>query len=197
MCKQVTEAPVNSQTSCDTLSVDNREHRRTYMREYMRKRRLAAKRASAPDLESDWSPEFQTLSPTVQAAITVNDIDRAELDFASSNLDTGKLCELLVKALKRFHYGDIRGVENSLICQASTLDRIFNLFVRRACREGSWEYREMDFRIAFRAQSQFRATLATLAAIKSPARVAIVNQANIAHGPQQVNNGIDLSQHDS
>jgi RecA-family ATPase len=80
-------------------------------------------------------------------------------------------------------------VENGLLCQARTLDRIFYLFVRRACREGSAEYRDLEFRIAFRAQSHYRANLATLAAIKNPARVAYVNQANIANGPQQVNNG--------
>jgi hypothetical protein len=159
------------------------------MREYMRKRRATVKERSAAVPGPEWNREFQTLSPTVQAAITVEDIDRQELDFSSSDLDTGKLCDQLIGALKRFHYGDIRGLENGLLCQAHTLNRIFNLFVRRGCREGSWEYREMEFRIAFRAQSQYRATLATLAGIKNPTRVALVNQTNIAEGPQQVNNG--------
>ena len=98
------------------------------------------------------------------------------------------MSEQLIKGLKRFHYGDIRGSENGLLCQAGTLNRIFNLFVRRACREVSAEYLELEFRIAFRAQSQYWATLATLATIKNPARLAFVNQANIANGPQQVNN---------
>ena len=40
-----------------------------------------------------------------------------------------------------------------------------------------------------KAQSQCRATLETLAAVKNPQPVAFVQQANIAHGPQQVNNG--------
>ena len=43
-------------------------------------------------------------------------------------------------------------------------------------------------RIALRAQPQCRATLETLAAVKNPSSVAFVRQANIAHGPQQVNN---------
>ena len=43
-------------------------------------------------------------------------------------------------------------------------------------------------RLALKAQSQCRATLATLAAVKNPQPVAFVRQANIAHGPQQVNN---------
>jgi hypothetical protein len=50
------------------------------------------------------------------------------------------------------------------------------------------DQRVIEVGIAFRAQSQCRATLATLAAIKNPTSEAFVNQANIAHGPQQVNN---------
>src|SRR4029453_2242161 len=45
-----------------------------------------------------------------------------------------------------------------------------------------------NLRIGLRAQSQCRATSETLAALKNPASVAFVRQANIAHGPQQVNN---------
>lgn len=159
--------------------------RRVYMREYMRERRAAVKNSQSRPI----SREFQTLSPTIQAALTIDEIDRAELDsVAASDLGLNGLAHELVKGLKRFHFGDISGVENGLLSQANTLNQIFHIFTRRGCREGSWEYREMEFRIAFRAQSQYRATLATLAAIRNPARVAIVNHANIANGPQQVNN---------
>jgi hypothetical protein len=44
-------------------------------------------------------------------------------------------------------------------------------------------------RLALRAQSQCRATIETLAEMKNPKPVAFVQQANIANGPQQVNNG--------
>ena len=43
-------------------------------------------------------------------------------------------------------------------------------------------------RLALKAQSQSRSTFETLAAIKNPTMV-FAQQANIAHGPQQVNNG--------
>ena len=46
-------------------------------------------------------------------------------------------------------------------------------------------------RIALRAQSQCRAALETLAAIKNPPMV-IAKQANVTTGPQQVNNGVAL-----
>jgi hypothetical protein len=52
----------------------------------------------------------------------------------------------------------------------------------------SVEVVETYLRLALKAQSQCRATLETLAVIKNPQPVAFVHQANIAHGPQQVNN---------
>ena len=60
---------------------------------------------------------------------------------------------------------------------------------------GQGDYRYLDaadryMRLALRAQGQCRATLEMLAAIKNPSSVAFVRQANIAHGPQQVNNGV-------
>ena len=48
---------------------------------------------------------------------------------------------------------------------------------------------DANLRLALKAQAQCRATLEALAAIKNPQPVFFVRQANIAHGPQQVNNG--------
>ena len=48
-------------------------------------------------------------------------------------------------------------------------------------------------RLAFKAQSQCRSTLETLAEIKNPRPATFVRQANIANGPQQVNNGASSS----
>lgn len=47
---------------------------------------------------------------------------------------------------------------------------------------------ETYMHLGLKAQSQCRATLETLAKIKNPAPVTFVRQANVAHGPQQVNN---------
>jgi hypothetical protein len=44
-------------------------------------------------------------------------------------------------------------------------------------------------KMALKAQGQCRATLQTLGELKNPRPVAFVKQANIANGPQQVNNG--------
>jgi hypothetical protein len=48
-------------------------------------------------------------------------------------------------------------------------------------------------KVALRAQAQSRATWEAVAAIKNPTVFGYVKQANIAHGPQQVNNTYDSS----
>ncbi|WP_288935966.1 hypothetical protein [uncultured Sphingomonas sp.] len=67
------------------------------------------------------------------------------------------------------------------------------MFLELARRSGAnmGEYiqaAETYMRLALKAQAQCRATLETLAAIKNPP-VVYARQANIANGPQQVNNG--------
>jgi hypothetical protein len=49
---------------------------------------------------------------------------------------------------------------------------------------------EIYLRLGLKAQGQCRATLQTLFEMKHPQPVAFVKQANIANGPQQVNNGV-------
>ena len=43
--------------------------------------------------------------------------------------------------------------------------------------------------LALKAQAQSRATISALVDLKHPRQAMFVKQANIAHGPQQVNNG--------
>jgi hypothetical protein len=81
------------------------------------------------------------------------------------------------------------GVHGVLTTQAHTLDAIFNELARSAALNMG-EYinaAERYLRLALKAQSQCRATLETLATIKNPP-VIYAKQANIANGPQQVNN---------
>ena len=85
--------------------------------------------------------------------------------------------------------GDTKGIERMLASQAHALDAMFASLARRAKAQELLAPYEAHMKFALRAQSQCRATLETLAAIKNPTPVAFVRQANIAHGPQQVNNG--------
>ena len=77
-----------------------------------------------------------------------------------------------------------------LVAQAHSLEAIFHELARRAALNMG-EYinaAETYMRLALKAQSQCRATIETLALMKNPQPVTFVRQANVAHGPQQVNN---------
>lgn len=121
----------------------------------------------------------------VPAAIVVT-------DFAKGALGEAPLGEVL-GALKdhacTIKNGDLTRVEAMLSGQASALNTMFAELARRgAINMGEYlGAAETYLKLALKAQSQCRATLETLAMIKSPP-VVIAKQANIAHGPQQVNN---------
>ena len=85
--------------------------------------------------------------------------------------------------------------EALLTAQAHTLDALFNHLTRLAY--GNWnslDVAERLLRLAFKAQTQCRTTVETLGNLRNPPMV-IARQANIAHGPQQVNNGNCTSTH--
>ncbi len=93
-----------------------------------------------------------------------------------------------VDASKR---GESDMADRLLISQAVALDGVFNAMMQRAALNlGEYpDAVERYMRLGLKAQSQCRATLESLSRIKNPPNVAFVKQANIAHGPQQVNNG--------
>jgi hypothetical protein len=125
-------------------------------------------------------------SPTVRGAVTAQAFSKAlgETDLQSLVNELGKQC-LSVRG------GNLARAESLLTTQAHTLDAIFNELARRAAANMGEYINATDryLRLALKAQSQCRATLETLANIKNPP-VIYAKQANIANGPQQVNNGI-------
>ena len=87
--------------------------------------------------------------------------------------------------------GDLSAAERMLNSQAVALNAIFAEMARRAALNMGTHLgaAETYMRLALKAQSQSRATVETLAAIKNPP-VVFARQANINNGgQQQVNNG--------
>ena len=87
--------------------------------------------------------------------------------------------------------GDFAAAERMLIAQAVALNAVFAELARRAALNMGEHLgaTESYMRLALKAQSQSRATVETLAAIKNPP-VVFARQANINNGgQQQVNNG--------
>lgn len=127
------------------------------------------------------------LLPTLHAANTL----RQWCPMDNHQLDLRALFDALQEQCRLASNGDLKRGEAMLTVQAHTLDAIFNGFARLAQQNIRRHFQVADscMRLALKAQSQCRTTLDTLAAIKNPNPVAFVRQANIAHGPQQVNNG--------
>ena len=82
--------------------------------------------------------------------------------------------------------GDMGRIEKMLVTQAVTLDNIFNNMAQRAAKQETFKGIEVMLRLALKAQAQARSTAEALALLKNPQ--PYIRQANIAQGPQQVNN---------
>lgn len=109
----------------------------------------------------------------------------------ADGIDTPTMLATLRDQAAAVQSGGLAHAEAMLINQASSLQALFVRLSERAMEQAHMPNLEGFMRLALRAQSQCRATLETLAEIKNPRPVAFVRQANIAHGPQQVNNGTD------
>ncbi len=142
---------------------------------------------SQENKKDDQLSAMMALSPSLNAAAVVEEYGKP---MGEPNL--AALLDSLNDSVSEVWSGDIKQSEAMLMGQAYALQSIFMSLSRRAARQDYLKQYETYLRIALKAQSQCRATLETLAAIKNPP-LAIVRQANIAHGPQQVNNGIEAN----
>lgn len=122
---------------------------------------------------------------------------RTFLGGTQPNLSITEMVASLKDHGKRVNANDLTAAEQMLAAQAIALNAIFGEMARRAAMNmGEYiEATDRYLRLALKAQGQCRATVETLAAVKNPPVFA--KQANIANGPQQVNNSaiFDSSTH--
>jgi hypothetical protein len=124
------------------------------------------------------------LDPVFQGAITAKGYG----ERAVGVLDHSALWNVLRSSTSEIEGKDLARGVRMLAIQAHTLDGIYNSLVRDAL-DAEWLSRsETLLKLAFRAQSQCRATWETIALVQNPPLASYVKQANIAHGHQQVNN---------
>ena len=128
-------------------------------------------------------------STTVQNAIAVQAWGR----FAGE-ADLAKTIRALHEGIEKVQSGNMKPLESMLYGQAMTLQTIFTSLARRAAMNDGLKQFQVNLTLALKAQAQCRTTLQALAEIKHPRAVAFVNQANISNGPQQVNNGLQLTE---
>lgn len=117
----------------------------------------------------------------------------AGMSFAElmcKQVDAKKYAKDLREKMAAAGDNDLRRQEMMLAAQADTLDAIFSSLAWQAASADIVPKFQAYMTLALKAQAQCRATVEALAEIKNPRPVAFVRQANIANGPQQVNNGV-------
>ncbi|MGH8523143.1 MAG: hypothetical protein ACREXY_02680 [Gammaproteobacteria bacterium] len=126
------------------------------------------------------------LSSSFQAAM----LQARAAEMTKTNVDLEWQMQILEGAVKRLSSGDMSGAEEMLLNQATALNTLFAFLSTRAMTNvgHSMETVELYLKLGLKCQSQARATLETIAAIKNPP-IVYARQANFANGPQQVNNG--------
>lgn len=103
--------------------------------------------------------------------------------------DINVLIDRLRDTFTEVKSGDLHTLEAMLISQATALQTIFTSLARRAQAQEYQKNLEAFLGLALKAQAQSRATISALVDLKYPRQATFVKQANIANGPQQVNNG--------
>jgi hypothetical protein len=116
---------------------------------------------------------------------------------APSVIDTTLSAAVMAERISVVNSGDLSGLVAMLTSKAIALDAVANEFLRRASLSmGSHlDAAETYARMGLKAQAKSRANIEIIAEIKNP-RPVFARQTNIANGPQQVNNGGNLSQPD-
>ena len=126
------------------------------------------------------------LNPAVNAATVV---DTYQANIMGGDLNTDALVATLRASMDKSAGGNTSELEAMLIGQATALQTIFVSLAKRAHHQQYQRHLEAFLGLALKAQAQSRATIQAVIDLKFPRQATFVKQANIAHGPQQVNNG--------
>jgi len=123
------------------------------------------------------------IAPAAKAAQTITGYSNGFGDLSLTDL-----IATLVDQTSAANKSQDKRAEAMLAAQAHTLDSIFNWLARTALKSELLGEFETYLKLSLRAQSQCRATLEAVSAIRNPQMAGYVRQANISQGHQQVNN---------
>ena len=126
------------------------------------------------------------LKPSLNGAVV---IQTYQGNIMGKEADLNVLIDQLRDTFTEVKGGDMHTLEAMLISQATALQTIFTSLARRAQSQEYQKHLESFLGLALKAQAQSRATISALVDLKYPRQATFVKQANIANGPQQVNNG--------
>lgn len=126
------------------------------------------------------------LKPAPNAATV---IDAFQGNLFGKDVDLGELIDCLGGVTKAVNGGDLSNLEAMLVSQATALQTMFASLAKRAAHQEHLKHYGVFMGLALKAQAQSRATISALVDLKYPRQATFIKQANVAHGPQQVNNG--------
>jgi hypothetical protein len=138
-------------------------------------------------IEPGETPE-EAMAAMMIEGVSMNAVASVRYSKTLGTLDLTAPAVALEKQAERVQSGDLAGLEALLAAQAVTLNTIFTQVILQASNSTLLEHIDRLTRLAFKAQSQCRTTVETLAPIKGGPRTVFARQANIAAGPQRVNN---------
>lgn len=124
----------------------------------------------------------QVLDPTLKAAIALDDLK------TSGKVPLDDIAKELRRQCQLVNDGDLSRPEDLMTAQAHVLDAAFTSLLNRGLTNQNPVHAEAFLKLAFRAQSQCRSAVQTLAELKMPRQVAFIRQANVAD-QQVVMNG--------
>ena len=127
------------------------------------------------------------LSSELQAAAVMQGFQK---NVMGGDVDLEALVKGIIETTNQVKDDDLHRLESMLVSQATSLQSIFTDLARKAQAQTYLKHFETYLGLALKAQAQSRATITALGELKNPRQATFVKQANIAHGPQQVNNGV-------
>lgn len=108
----------------------------------------------------------------------------------SSQIDMQFARDVIGQGIEEIKKGDLSKLEEMLYSQAVALNMMFTNLSRRASIQSNVDIKATLTNLCFKAQNQSRNTIQTLINLKQPSQTSFIKQANIAHGHQQINNGV-------
>ena len=139
-------------------------------------------------------PQTKARAATKASINAVMVVNAFQGNIMGKDVDIGELVTTMQTTFKEVNDGDLSTMEAMLVGQATALQTMFTSLAMKAANQEYLKNYQSFMVLALKAQAQSRATISALVDLKYPKQTAtFVKQANIANGPQQVNNGAALS----
>lgn len=156
------------------------------MSEYKPRKQVPCREADTTEAQGANFAKLAT-SPELSAYRVLDVVERQS--GIGENLDVPTLLEQLKEQASLANSGDLSRAEAMLMNQAVALQGLFTALVEKALTAKYINQFDSYMRTGLKAQSQCRASLETLSALKNPP-IVYAKQANVTTGPQQINNTI-------